>query len=140
MTNISDLLSFTQQITTAAGELVQEYAKQPIAMHSKGFRDVVTDADFAAQKLITTAVQEKYPDHAFLTEEEDSSLPETGEWVWVIDPIDGTSNYSRQIPNYCVSVAVAKRVGNDLDIQVGVVYDPVQQQLYSAAKGEGGHL
>ncbi len=136
MTDLNHLYLFTCELAKAAGELIQAKAKEPRTLHKKGFRDIVTDADFAAQKLITTKIQEKYPHHGFLPEEKDHMLPSSGEWIWIIDPVDGTSNYSRGIPNYCVSIAAAKQVGSSLDVHVGAVYDPIHDELFSAQKGK----
>ncbi|MEM7131868.1 MAG: inositol monophosphatase family protein [Chloroflexota bacterium] len=119
-----------------AGALMLRRLQEPLELTDKGFRDVVTAVDFEAQALITDSVQAAFPEHAFLTEEEDSSLPQQGEVRWIIDPIDGTSNYSRGIPSFCTSIGVA--VNNE--IVVGVIYDPNLNELFSAVKGEGSTL
>jgi myo-inositol-1(or 4)-monophosphatase len=126
-----------------AGELLRQKWRQPRQVQSKGFRDWVTDADREAQALMTTIIRQRFPDHAFITEEEDRSLPTRGPVYWVIDPVDGTSNYSRQLPVYCVSIAAAVAVAGDapLEAQVvaGVIYDPARDEMYSAARGRGAH-
>lgn len=119
-----------------AGALMMERLKQPLELKSKGFRDIVTAVDYEAQELITTMIRNAFPDHGFLTEEEDSTLPEEGPVRWVIDPIDGTSNYARHIPSFCTSIAAA--VGDE--IVVGVIYDPNLDELFSAVKGSGTTL
>lgn len=135
-TTIEELLTFAQETAVSAGHLVREKYYQPLEIRNKGFRDIVTDADIAAQKLITDAIQSKYITHGFLTEEEDSQLPTQGEVIWAIDPIDGTTNYSRLQPLFCVSIA-AQIEGESV---VGVIYDPMRDELFSAACGLGSTL
>jgi myo-inositol-1(or 4)-monophosphatase len=134
---LDDLLEMARKTAVAAGTLAYEKWSQPRQIRSKGFRDIVTDADFAAQKLITDMILECYPDHGFLTEEDDSSLPTTGEILWVIDPIDGTTNYSRQLPEFSISIAA---VDTSQAVLVGVIYDPIRKELFSAVRGKGAWL
>ena len=93
-----DLLATAQTAALDAGVYLRQTWQQPRQIKSKGWRDLVTDADFESQRLITNLIRGRFPDHAFLTEEEDLTLPEAGSIQWIIDPIDGTSNFSRQIP------------------------------------------
>lgn len=146
MINLSELLHAAEETAVAAGQYAREKWSHSNQITSKGFRDVVTEADFAAQAVITDAIQARFPTHGFLTEEEDSALPTSGDVIWVVDPIDGTINYSRMLPNFCVSVA-AIRGGQSLttlltqpEILAGVIYDPLRHELFSAAAGQGGHL
>lgn len=134
---LTDLLHVAKETAVSAGHLILEQRTQ-FELSSKGFRDVVTSADIAAQKLITEQIQATFPTHGFLTEEADSTLPQTGDVIWVIDPIDGTTNYSRQFPLYCVSVAA-------VDPQThaplaGAIYDPNRQELFTAMKGGGAKM
>jgi myo-inositol-1(or 4)-monophosphatase len=119
-----------------AGALIRLKMAEPRAITSKGFRDVVTDADVAAQQIITDRIQRHFPDHGFLAEEKDSRLPAAGPVRWIIDPIDGTSNYSRGIPIFCVSVAVAC----EEQVVAGVIYDPMREELFRAVRGQGAQL
>ena len=118
----------------AAANLAREKFVEPRQLHSKGFRDIVTDADIAAQKVITDGILSRFPDHGFITEEDDNSLPTSGPLRWVIDPIDGTTNYSRQLPEFSISVAA---VNEQQEVLVGVIYDPMRQELFQAVKGQG---
>jgi myo-inositol-1(or 4)-monophosphatase len=139
------LLATAEEAALGAGKLLRELVTQPRQLGHKGFRDLVTDADIAAQHLITDLIQDRFPDHGFLGEEDDPGLPSTGDILWVIDPVDGTSNFSRQQPNFSVSIAAAvpaEQWGNDdrlarATVQVGVVYDPMGDELFSAAAGHG---
>lgn len=141
--DLQDLLETAESTAVQAGRLARELFDRPRAISPKGFRDIVTDADIAAQALITTAVRARFPTHGFLTEEPDAQLPTTGDVVWVIDPIDGTTNYSRQQPVFCVSVAAID--GRELDTPqpttlAGAIYDPMRDELFSAAQGAGARL
>ena len=126
----------------AAGALVATMQKEPLDVISKGFRDVVTEADLAAQKLIKQIISEHHPEHGFVAEEDaaPTNAAETGFAadvpVWYIDPIDGTSNYSRLLPNFCVSLAVAV----DGVMQAAVIYAPLHDELFTARKGAGAML
>ncbi len=139
---IAFLLENIESITLQAGRLAREKWGRPLKLSSKGFRDIVTDADIAVQKFITEAIRNQFPDHGFLTEETDENLPDDGSIIWVIDPIDGTTNYSRRIPVYCVTIAamVKGEKGQAPEILVGATYDPMRDELFSAAIGNGCHL
>ena len=137
MTTIEDLLLTAVSITRSAGHLAKEMWSQPLELTSKGFRDIVTDADIAVQKLITDAIRAEFPEHGFLTEEEDSDLPATGSVIWVIDPIDGTTSYSHNLPLFCVSIAAISSFGEQL---IGVVYDPMRDEMFTAIRGKGAWL
>ena len=136
---LQEWLSIAEQAARQAGELVQHKLQQPLQLKSKGFRDLVTDSDLAAQKLIVGMVREHFPNHGFLAEEEDSSLQPGVDGInWIIDPIDGTTNYSRHIPNYSVSIGISidDNQGNR-EMAVGVIYDPSCNELFSAVRGQG---
>lgn len=94
--------------------------------------DIVTIADKESEKLITSVITEKYPDHGIITEES-APLHEDREWRWVIDPLDGTTNFSQGLPNFCVSIALE----HNGEAVVGVVYAPYLGELFHAVKGEG---
>jgi myo-inositol-1(or 4)-monophosphatase len=140
------LRDFAQSVALSAGELVRQKWSEPREISEKGYRDLVTDADIASQALITGTIRSAFPDHGFLTEEDDPSLPDTGPVIWVIDPIDGTSNYSRQVPTFCVSIgAVIPQKGDESNSRryhpvAGAIYDPMREELFSAAAGEPSTL
>lgn len=148
------LLQTAQEAAVQAGDFLRQQWQQPRQLTHKGFRDWVTDADVAAQKIITDLIRARFPDHGFVTEEDNPELPADGPIVWFIDPLDGTSNYSRQQPNFSVSIGAARRdwrleIGDSqppisnlqsLSVQVGVIYDPLRDELFSAAAGQGSTL
>lgn len=141
--NIDELNELRQvacETAVSAGTLAREMWSQPRKIEQKGFRDIVTDADYATQLLITNAIQTHFPTHGFLTEEEDSDLPESGPIIWIIDPIDGTTNYSRNVPEFCISIAACLPQANGYQPLAAAIYDPMRQELFSAAKGQGASL
>jgi len=101
----------------------------------KGVADLVTDADVASQRAIQEVIASRFPDHAFLGEETvDKRVTEqTDRLTWVVDPLDGTTNYVHDYPNYAVSVAVTR----GQQILAGVIYDPVRDDCYTASSGGG---
>jgi myo-inositol-1(or 4)-monophosphatase len=101
----------------------------------KGITDYVTDADLASQAAIRRVIAERYPDHGFIGEEQPpESFPGRDDGMnWIVDPLDGTTNYVHGFPIYAVSVAVAR--GNN--VLAGVVYDPNMEQTFSAATEQG---
>lgn len=137
---LNELLETAESAATAAGRLVRELISKPLQLKSKGFRDIVTNADISAQKRVTDIIRARFPEHGFLTEETDDDLPTAGSIIWIVDPIDGTTNYSRQIPEYCVSVAAAIHEDSAGQILAGAVYDPAREELFSAARGLGSRL
>jgi myo-inositol-1(or 4)-monophosphatase len=104
----------------------------------KGRFDLVTEADLASQRTIQAYLLQRFPDHAFLGEEEGpqarpgADAPPT----WIVDPIDGTTNYVHDFPFYCISIGL--EVGGELT--AGVVYDPRHQEMFAAATGQGAWL
>jgi len=131
--NLQAWRALAELAATQAGALLRQKLFEPRELKLKGFRDPVTDADVAAQQLITNLVRQHFPEHGFLAEEANSALPTAGPVHWIIDPLDGTSNYSRGIPEFCVSIAVAF----EGEVVVGVIYDPMRDELFSGARGHG---
>lgn len=137
------IAEFAKTIALETGELIRDkWNNADLKLSSKGFRDIVTDADIASQKLVTERVMEAFPTHGFLSEEDDGSLPTEGDVIWVIDPIDGTSNFARKSPLFSVSIAAALPTDDPHVVKpfVGVVYDPVRNELFFASEGAGATL
>jgi myo-inositol-1(or 4)-monophosphatase len=147
---LSKLETLARNVTSEAGELLLHKWLQPRQVSNKGYRDFVTDADYAAQALITGKILEHYAEHGFLTEEDDPSLPGNGPIIWIIDPVDGTTNYSRHIPTFCISVAAAEIFYPDAAnksnasnepvthrVLAAAIFDPFRNELFSASLGRG---
>ncbi|MEF9926391.1 MAG: inositol monophosphatase family protein [Massilia sp.] len=109
-----------------------------IVVSEKQHNDFVTDVDQAAEHEIVETLLKAYPGHAILAEESGASanLNDESENVWIIDPIDGTTNFLHGYPNYCISIALKQRGV----ITNGLVYDPVRNDLFTATKGGGAYL
>ncbi|HZA50674.1 MAG TPA: inositol monophosphatase family protein, partial [Myxococcaceae bacterium] len=101
----------------------------------KRMNDFVTRVDHAAEEAIIDVVRKAYPDHAVLAEE--SGITEgKADYEWIIDPLDGTTNFIHGFPQYCVSIAIRHRGA----LTQGVIYDPVKNELFTASKGRGAFL
>ncbi len=109
-----------------------------IKVTEKSPNDFVTEVDQAAEQAIVDVLKQAYPDHAFLCEESGASanLHDENEHVWILDPLDGTTNFIHGFPQYCVSIALQHRG----QITQAVVYDPSRNDLFTATKGAGAYL
>ena len=109
-----------------------------VKVNDKGHNDFVTEVDHAAEQAIVEVLLSAYPDHAILAEESGASanLHDDAEHVWIIDPLDGTTNFIHGFPQYCVSIALQQRG----QITQAVVYDPTRNDLFTATKGAGAYL
>ncbi|MGI4849039.1 MAG: inositol monophosphatase family protein [Janthinobacterium lividum] len=109
-----------------------------VQVTEKGHNDFVTEVDQAAEQAIIEVLKNAYPDHAFLAEESgaSSNLHDENENVWIIDPLDGTTNFIHGFPQYAVSIALQHRG----QITQAVVYDPNRNDLFTATKGVGAYL
>ncbi|MBN1487811.1 MAG: inositol monophosphatase [Anaerolineae bacterium] len=128
-------LATAADIALAAGALLVEYRQNKNAIHSKGFRNIYTAADLAAESLILGRLREAFPNHAITSEEAGADVL-AANVRWVVDPLDGTTNYSRQNPNFSTTLAAIE----DGQVVVGVVYDPLRDHLFAARRGGGATL
>lgn len=138
MNQHAHILQVALDAARTAGDTIKMRRTETREIKSKGLRDIVTDADLAANRAIQDILKKEFPTHAILSEED--AHPELhlrrSESLWIIDPLDGTTNYSRGYPVYSVSIALVER-GHP---QVGVVYDPLRDECYYATRGEGAFL
>lgn len=121
--------------TRTAGEIIRNGWDSDKQITFKGRSDIVTDIDVAAEKAVLEILTSAFPDFGILAEE---SQPVAGSspYRWVVDPLDGTRNYAHSIPHFCTIAALAE---ND-EIIAGVIYDPVREETFTAAKGTGAFL
>jgi myo-inositol-1(or 4)-monophosphatase len=123
----------------AGGQVLLDW-RGKIKAREKGPKDLVTEADLASQKVIRSTLLNAFPDHRFVGEEDglgtiDQQSRRDG-YCWICDPLDGTTNYVHQLPNYCVSIALR----HEDELLVGVVFDPTTQECFSAVAGQGAFL
>lgn len=130
-------LALAERVARAAGELLLERYDGPVrGVASKSTRtDMVSDADRDAEALIQRLLAQERPEDGLLAEEGASAPGENGR-RWVVDPLDGTTNYLYRFPSWAVSVALEQ----DEDAVVGVVHDPLADETFTATRGEGAHL
>lgn len=115
-------------INQAAGNL------DVLTIKHKSLNDLVSEVDRVSEAAIIETLKQAFPDHAILAEE--SGASGESEYVWIIDPLDGTTNYLHGFQQYCVSIALAHKGV----LTVGVIYDPTRNDLYTAARGRGAYL
>jgi len=135
------LLNFAIQTARDAGSILADRMGRALQVSNKGDIDLVTEADLASEKLIIDRIKSHYPRHAILAEESGAiegfqTVSGQSDWRWIIDPLDGTTNYAHGYPCFCVSIAL-ERAGS---IEVGVVYDPTRDEVFAAERGQGATL
>jgi myo-inositol-1(or 4)-monophosphatase len=126
-------------VATAAARKAGAYIREqsgirPESQMKLNPSDLVTIVDKTAERLIREEIASAFPDHAILGEEE-GGAPDA-DWVWIVDPLDGTLNFIQTLPFFAVSIALAHKG----EVQVGVVYDPIREELFAAARGRGATL
>jgi myo-inositol-1(or 4)-monophosphatase len=118
-----------------AGQLLRDNFGRPLKVNAEEAHDIKLELDIRSQDLITELLLKRFPDHAILGEE-GSAINTSTEFEWVIDPIDGTVNYFYGIPHFCVSIALRRKE----EILVGVIYDPMRDELWHAERGGAPYL
>ncbi|MDI6733224.1 MAG: inositol monophosphatase family protein [Planctomycetota bacterium] len=142
------VLEFAIRIARKAGRLINNLQPAFRRFRTKSTRiDLVTRADHLSEEIIISAISKKFPEHKIISEEQycnqsNSSRPggtiryPLSANTWIIDPLDGTTNYAHRFPFYCVSVALSQ----NNNIILGVVYDPNRNELFYATRGKGAYL
>lgn len=133
---MSELLDFAVQTARSAGQILKEGLNRPHEVRYKGAIDLVTEMDVASEKHVIDAIRARFPDHAILAEESGHSERENAQYRWVIDPLDGTTNYAHHLPIFCVSIGLEK----DGVPLLGAIYAPAIDELYAAERGGGATL
>jgi myo-inositol-1(or 4)-monophosphatase len=132
-----DFLTVGEQAAREAGQLLLEFQQRMVG-REKGPRDLVSDADLASQRRIREILLAAFPAHDFLGEEEQSTTSAVGTsgYRWIVDPLDGTTNYLHRLQTFAVSIALEHRG----EVIAGIVFDPVGEECFSARRGEGAWL
>lgn len=131
------MLNIAVRAARRAGSIINRAAlgAEALVVKTKGANDFVTQVDRAAEEAVIDIVRKAYPDHGFLAEE--SGTTSSGsEYRWIIDPLDGTTNFIHGFPQYAVSIGIEHRG----TLAHAVVYDPVKNELFTASKGSGAFL
>ncbi|MEQ1800630.1 MAG: inositol monophosphatase family protein [Gammaproteobacteria bacterium] len=130
------LLNTAVQAARRAGDIAVRALSRldQLEIRAKARNEYVTQVDQAAEQAILESIRKRYPDHAFLAEESGASGEH--EFTWIVDPLDGTTNFVHGFPTFSVSIALRR---NDT-LEVGVVYDPCRQELFTAMRGRGAQL
>lgn len=135
----STLLQVAEHAARAGGDQLRSWRRQ-FKVSEKGRFDLVTDADHASQAAIRDIILKQFPDHHFLGEEtpkaERDALLATDRPLWVVDPLDGTTNYVHDLPCFAVSIGLVL----EGQVHIGVIYDPVRDELFTATRGGGAYV
>ena len=133
------MLTIAVKAARRAGNIITRGAREidQLTITAKGPKDFVSEVDREAERTIVETLHASYPDHAILAEEGTAKGANAdAENIWIIDPLDGTTNFLHGFPQYCVSIALSQR-GR---ITHGVIYDPVRNDLFTASRGRGAFL
>jgi myo-inositol-1(or 4)-monophosphatase len=138
--SIGDAMRVATVAAHSAGKILREML-ETAEVREKAPKDLVTDADIAAQNEIEKQIMSAFPSHRFIGEESSGNLQlslETSdtEWRWLVDPLDGTANYAHRLPNFAVSIALMQ----GSRIALGVVFDPMADEIYTAVHGDGARV
>lgn len=126
---------FAVETARSAGRLLRENVGKAGRIEFKGAVDIVTETDRRSEELIMAAIRKAFPGHGILTEES-PEVKRDSPFKWVIDPLDGTTNYSHGFPFFCVSIGFEA----EGEVVFGAVYDPMMDELYTAERGRGAEL
>lgn len=131
------MLNIAVKAARRAGALINRALLEGgLDIRAKNRNDFVTQVDRAAEQAIIDIIRRAYPEHSFVAEESGASAGARPEFQWVIDPLDGTTNYIHGFPQYCVSIALEHKAV----LSQAVVYDPAKNELFTASRGRGAYL
>ncbi|HET8730712.1 MAG TPA: inositol-1-monophosphatase [Moraxellaceae bacterium] len=134
------MLNMALRAARAAGEIIYQSAERVdlVDIEAKGYNDYVTKVDRAAERAILDVLQKTYPDHGFLAEETGrrDGKGEGADWLWIIDPLDGTTNFVHGLPQFAVSIAVQHKGVTEH----AVVLDPMRREEFTASRGRGAAM
>ncbi len=136
MDEVESYLDLAVKLARDAGAIQLEHLGRIKHVKFKGVANIVTEVDLECERMIIDGIGRKFPRHGVLGEEMGQSVASDIGYQWIIDPLDGTTNYSHSYPKFCVSIGLVF----EGRVQVGVVYDPVMDELFHAARGRGAFL
>ncbi len=129
------ILKTAIEAAKGAGKIICERYQSKGSVSMKGFRDLVTDADIASESFILELIKKRFPGHSVLSEEAGGVASGTG-YMWVVDPLDGTTNYAHRHPVFAVSIGVVE----DEKPIIGVIHDPLRDHTFVGCRGDGATL
>jgi len=133
---VKEYLDAAMEIAREAGAILREGFERPKQISYKGDVDLVTESDRRSEELVVARLQERFPEHGIVAEEGGGSVAAVAKYCWHVDPLDGTTNFAHGYPCFAVSIGLAEE-GRPI---AGAVFNPVQDELFSAARGEGAYL
>ncbi len=144
VTGLVEFVQRAEEIAREAGALLRDFYHRGVRTEYKGDVDLVTEADRASEKLITERLSAAFPDHGVYGEEGTRAGLEN-EFRWYVDPLDGTTNFAHGFPVFCVVLGCERRAPGlaadaDGEMVAGVIYDPLRDEMFSAARGQGARL
>ena len=131
----SQFFAVAKEAALEAGKVLKEHVDTDFKVYKKGIVNLVTEVDLMAEKAILERIRRSFPDHQILSEEKGSMAGDAG-YCWVVDPLDGTTNYAHRYPIFCVSIALE----HDGKTILGIVYNPVSGETFTAERGKGAFL
>lgn len=137
--DLEEIFQVADRAAREAGKILAEGCKKPKQVKYKGDINLVTQYDEAAEKIIVGHISEAWPDHHILAEESGWQGRES-EYVWYVDPLDGTTNFAHGLGVFCVSIGFEAPGPDGPEIQVAVIYDPIREEMFTALKGQGAYL
>ena len=135
MVTMDNMKDFATELALEAGQFLKGKFNKAHEITFKGEIDLVTEADRGCEALLIARIEKAFPDHGILAEETRGSAA-TREFTWIIDPLDGTTNYAHHYPVFCVSIALQR----DGEVILGAVCNPMMEELFVAQKGGGAYL
>jgi len=128
-------LEVATEAARKAGEILKTHFREKTQVKYKGRANIVTDVDLQSEKSLKSILQAEYPDHSILSEES-QAIAGNSSYKWILDPLDGTNNYSFGIPFFCIVIALVK----GKEVLLGIVYDPLRDEMFLTQKGKGAVL
>jgi myo-inositol-1(or 4)-monophosphatase len=132
---MKDFLAVAGEAARGAGRILRENINGTRKITYKGDINLVTEMDTRSERAVVETLHASFPEHGIIAEEETTIRNESG-YTWIIDPLDGTTNYAHGYPCFSVSIALE----HEGEVITGVVYDPMRDELFAAQKGQGAYL
>ncbi len=129
------MLSVAVSVAKKAGNLLKKSFRRAHTVSYKDAHNVVSESDVQAEKIIMAGIKKKFPTHDIFSEEAGMDA-QGSDFLWIVDPLDGTTNFTRAVPHFCVSIALAKKG----QVVLAVVYNPITGEIFTAEKGKGAFL